>query len=182
MNFRGVFISPAIFVALIIKLDKAGRWNLSSLSLRRQATFAVNFLWRLQVVVGCSLTTQAYLAWPWECSALHNWNLSIVTDTSDWRLDMVWAPSNILIFQVENEIIDFGSDLLSSEEYSLNKLDNVVFSLSREKCLENKQFSLSRQISIHVHSPACSRSQHLNKIIQHLPTSSQRSAYRSRCL
>ena len=99
---------------------------------------------------------------------------------------MVWAPSNILIFQVENEIIDFGSDLLSSEEYSLNKLDNVVFSLSRErereKCLENKQFSLSRQISIHVHSPACSRSQYLNKIIQHLPTSSQRSAYLSRCL
>ena len=46
---------------------------------------------------------------------------------------MVWAPSNILIFQVENEIIDFGSDLLSSEEYSLNKLDNVVFSLSLER-------------------------------------------------
>ena len=45
----------------------------------------------------------------------------------------MWAPSNILIFQVENEIIDFGSDLLSSEEYSLNKLDNVVFSLSRER-------------------------------------------------
>ena len=84
---------------------------------------------------------------------------------------MVWAPSNILIFQVENEIIDFGSDLLSSEEYSLNKLDNVVFSLQREKCFENKQFSLSGQISIHVSSLARSRSKYLNKIIQHsVPT------------
>ena len=52
---------------------------------------------------------------------------------------MVWAPSNILIFQVENEIIDFGSDLLSSEEYSLNKLDNVVFSLSLEREMFGKQ-------------------------------------------
>ena len=57
----------------------------------------------------------------------------MLTDTSDFTqrtaLEIVWAQVYLLIFQVENEIIDFGSDLLSSEEYSLNKLDNVVFSL-----------------------------------------------------
>ena len=76
----------------------------------------------------------------------------MLTDTSDHCTgDCVGAAQSPVIFEVENEIIDFCSDLLSPEEYSLNKLDNVVFSLQREKCFENKQFSLSGQISIHVH-------------------------------
>ena len=81
----------------------------------------------------------------------------MLTDTSDFTqstaLETAWVQSQsyLLIFEVENEIIDFCSDLLSNEKYSLSKLDNVVFSLWREKRFENKQFSLSGQISIHVH-------------------------------
>ena len=70
-----------------------------------------------------------------------------------------------MIFQVENEIVDFCSDL---EEYSLSKLDNVVFSLERErereKCFENKQFSLSGEISIKSSVPP-EVPVYLNKII-----------------
>ena len=73
---------------------------------------------------------------------------------------MVWAPSNILIFQVENEIIDFGSDLLSSEEYSLNKLDNVVFSLERERNVwkTNNFLCQDRLVSMFTVPPAAGHS------------------------
>ena len=64
--------------------------------------------------------------------------------------------SNLLIFEVENEIFD-----------SLSKLDNVVLYLERdrerERCFENKQFSLSGQISNHVYYTGI-RSKVLNKI------------------
>ena len=58
----------------------------------------------------------------------------MLTDTSDHCTgDCVGAAQSPMIFEVENYISDFCSDLLSPEEYSLNKLDNVVFSLSRER-------------------------------------------------
>ena len=87
----------------------------------------------------------------------------MLTDTSDWRLR--GRQVNLPIFEVENEIIDFCSDLLSTEESSLSQLDNVVFTPERERnVLKTNNFPCQeRLVSVHY---TASRSKYLNKIIR----------------
>ena len=101
-------------------------------------------------------------------SILHNWtaghlrqeNILMLTDTSDWRLR--GRQVNLPIFEVENEIIDFCSDLLSTEESSLSQLDNVVFTPERERnVLKTNNFPCQeRLVSVHY---TASRSKYLFK-------------------